>query len=1172
MTPPSVRGARAHTGRIPDDEEQLSFDLDALAAPRDLRVELRAGEPASRPGSSGPGIATPLDAVRVADLLGRPRPTPEQVAVIEAPVAPLLVVAGAGSGKTETMAARVVHLIATGRAAPQEILGLTFTRKAAAELADRIRVRLSALARKGFGLTDPHAVQQVTVSTYHAYAASLLTDHGVRLGLDGSTRLLGEAGAWQLVDDLVERWDGPMSAVEAARGTVVDAVLALAGECSEHLVELDAVDAELASIIDRVGELPATLGGAAPGRPAAPVRTVLNKLAARRQLLPLTAAYQRRKRELGVLDFGDQLALAARLALGVPEVVATERARYRVVLLDEYQDTSHAQLSLLRSLFGSGHPVTAVGDPHQSIYGWRGASAGNLQRFPSDFPAMDPVGGEQRDAAVTQLATSWRNDEAILAAANAVAGPLRLPASWAPHAPSVEVPPLRARDGAATGSVDVHWVATVEEEAVAVADFIENHWRAGSSTAVLCRARSQFPLVEAALRVRGLPVEVVGLGGLLHVPEVADLRATLEVVHDASRGDALMRLLTGAAWRIGAADLDALGAWARVVHRQSVASSGASSGRGGRVAVPEAAEELSLAAALDDLPPPDWCGPGDETLSPAGRERLGRLAEVLRHLRGRTGLPLPDLVLETERALLLDIEVAARPGCRPASARVNLDAFVDVAATFAETGDRPGLGPFLAWLAAAETEERGLEAPLGEVRTDAVQVLTVHAAKGLEWDAVAVPGMVEGTFPTGHAGRSPGRSTGWLTAGVSPALPFPLRGDVDSLPHWRVSAAGSQQELARVLEEFTEDCGAHEVAEERRLAYVALTRARSALLLSGAVWGDGSRPRRPSRFLAEVAGLAEESVPAITVSGWAQVEDGETNPRESLTRAVGWPVDPLGERRPAVEAAAALVDEAATLGGEAGAGATTGQAARRPDEWADEWSDEWADEVEALLAERDAGRSGRREVALPGHLSASAAVVLARDPGLLADRLRRPMPSEPSPATRRGSTFHAWLEQRFASAALVDVDELPGAADDLLDQAPDQVALDDLQRAFLASEWADLTPYAVEVSVETPVAGVMLRGRIDAVFRRPGSSTGEADRWDVVDWKTGSPTSDPAERTARAVQLAVYRLAWSALAGISPDQVGAAFFYAATGETVRPVDLLGADDLAALIAGAVGEG
>jgi DNA helicase-2/ATP-dependent DNA helicase PcrA len=164
----------------------------------------------------------------------------------------------------------------------------------------------------------------------------------------------------------------------------------------------------------------------------------------------------------------------------------------------------------------------------------------------------------------------------------------------------------------------------------------------------------------------------------------------------------------------------------------------------------------------------------------------------------------------------------------------------------------------------------------------------------------------------------------------------------------------------------------------------------------------------------------------------------------------------------------------------------------------------------------------------------------------------------PQPQARRGSAFHAWLERRFVSAALVDLDELPGAADD----ADADADLEELQRHFLASPWAALTPEAVEVAVETPVAGVVVRGRIDAVFRY---ETPQGPRWDVVDWKTGRSPRGLAEQRARAVQLALYRLAWSRLEDVPVEHVGAAFFHAATGETVRPVELLDETALTALI-------
>ena len=737
------------------------------------------------------------------------------------------------------------------------------------------------------------------------------------------------------------------------------------------------------------------------------------------------------------------------------------------------------------------------------------------------------------------------------------------------------MPALGGRPGAGPGEVLAAWHATTDDEVRWVAEVVEARWRAGQpgatstgmpvveapTAAVLCRTRAQFPFVEAALRARGLPVEVVGLGGLLHVAEVAELRAALEVLHDPSRGDALVRLLAGPAVRLGPRDLEALALWSQELVR-----------RWGRAPAPtltETTHDASIVEALDELPPQGWRARSGQELSDAGRARLERLGSTLRELRGRTALALPDLVAEVERALLIDVEVTARPGVRPATARAHLDAFLEVAAGFAEAGQgRPGagrggasLGGFLAWLAAADERERGLDAPLTQVRPDAVQVLTVHAAKGLEWDVVAVPGLVEGTFPTGNTRGASLTSFGWL-AGSFGALPYPLRGDAPRLPQWPHEAARSQADLAGSFEEFRRLARAHEVDEERRLAYVAVTRARSVLALSGAVWGEGSTPRSPSRFLEEVAALAREgSGPGgVRISTWSEPpDDGAVNPRDTQPTAQ-WPVDPLGEAREGIEEAAAMVR--AFLSASAPAVAGGADDGPLPEEDLDELVAGWDREAGLLLAEREAGRSGAVRVELPAHLSASKVVALAADPQAFADRLRRPLPQPPQPHARRGSAFHAWLERRFGSAALVDLEELPGAADD----AETDVDLEELQRRFLAGEWAGRTPEAVEVAVETPVAGVVVRGRIDAVFRY---ETPDGPRWDVVDWKTGRPPRGLGEQRARAVQLALYRLAWSRLQGVPVEHVSAAFFHAATGETVRPVELLDETALTALLAARV---
>ena len=541
-----------------------------------------------------PGIR--WSAVDLADALGQAhRPTPEQAEVIEAPLRPLLVVAGAGSGKTETMAARVVWLVANGLVRPDEVLGLTFTRKAAGELSERLAARLTTLRETGLWTPEAEhgaaALDDVpTVSTYHAYAGRIVREHGLRLGVEPESRLLTEAAAWQVAHEAVVAWDGPMDGVEKAESTVTTAVVDLAGEMAEHLVDADALAAHLDEVVATLEAVPK---GEGTRKRSHPMRGVVGVLRERAAVVPLVRSYHALKRSRDAMDFADQMALAARIATLVPQVGAAERGRFKAVLLDEFQDTSEAQLQLLRALFVAGGepvPVTAVGDPHQSIYGWRGASSTTLDRFRTDFR------DDAEPARVLHLSTSWRNDRAVLDAANVVAGPLRATSR-------VEVRPLAAREGAGPGHVAVARLTTIEDEARHVAAWVRARLgRPGRRTAaVLCRKRSQFDPVIDALEAAGVPYEVVGLGGLLHMPEVADLVALLHVVQDPTRGDRLMRLLTGPSCRLGAADLDGLGAWSRVRQRAGRRERGAD-------LAPDASERASIVEALDDLPPATWVG------------------------------------------------------------------------------------------------------------------------------------------------------------------------------------------------------------------------------------------------------------------------------------------------------------------------------------------------------------------------------------------------------------------------------------------------------------------------------------------------------------------------------------------------------------------------------------
>lgn len=1104
---------------------------------------------------------TPAELAR---LLRQPEPTAEQAQVISAPLDPGVVIAGAGSGKSETMASRVVWLVANGHIRPEQILGLTFTRKATAELAERVRKRLEQL-RVTEQLPDELLDGEPTISTYNSYAGRIVADHALREAIEPTSRLLSEGQSWQLAARIVGEYDGPMDHITVGADTVTRRVLDLAGQISDHLTTTEQVRGIGRWLRAAVEEL--------PKKPTVPTRNLLSAQLRREQLLPLVERYIHTKHTREVMDFGDQMSLAARIAQNHPEVGLIERGRFRVVLLDEYQDTSHAQLVLLRALFGEGHPVTAVGDPCQSIYGWRGAIAANLTNFPQDFPA-----GPGRSATVRRLATSFRNGEKILEVAKRISEPLRTE--------SADVPVLHpgpARRGRGTvltglfsGQVDeAEWVADQLHRLVharpgepgsaeTAPDF--QPWPEGESgsgedggispgdIAVLCRKRSQFPPLREALEARGIPVEVVGLGGLMLVPEVRDIIATLRVVHDASAGNELARLLTGPRWRIGPRDLAALGAraaeLARHTRRDLTASGPGTEGEDDvlrRTVLDLTAESGSLVDAVDDP------GPA-ENYSEAAHARIGRLAEELRELRKLVGQPLPDLVIEVERMLGLDIEVGARTGRDPLSARADLDAFVDHAVRFVGNSEDPTLGSFLSYLNAAAERESGLAPGERVGSSDTVKLMTMHAAKGLQWPVVVVPGVSGGgnapVFPTRLS-----RGDMWIQG--EHLLPYRLRGDRRNLPELlAVDKKG--------IDDFKEAEEERHRKEERRLAYVAVTRASFALLCSGHWWGrDAASERGPSEFLEEIREACDAG--AGTVVHWEPRPDPDAeNPHEDEEGSAPWPPeedqdpaagDPSDRRSEVLDGAARVEKARARLltGKDPAEGIMPPAGLRRRLQG-------WERDTELLLAHRRSEGSrpggGPVQVELPDHLSVSSMVWLARDPAALARQIRRPLPRPPAPHTRRGTAFHGWLEERFGQGATL-LDELPGAADETAGEDEDLL---ELQRAFEESEWGRRVPIEVEVPFETIIGDRLVRGRMDAVFH--DTDTG---RYDVVDWKTGQPPSTAAERRAVGVQLAAYRLAWADLQGVALEEVRAAFHYVRANETVRPTDLLDRDGLRALL-------
>ncbi|MGW4387240.1 UvrD-helicase domain-containing protein [Streptomyces sp. NPDC004685] len=1210
------------------------------------------------------------DPEQLKELLGIPF-TPEQTACITAPPAPQVIVAGAGSGKTTVMAARVVWLVGTGQVAPEQVLGLTFTNKAAGELAERVR---KALIKAG--VTDPDAIDpdnppgEPVISTYHAFAGRLLTDHGLRIGLEPTARLLADATRFQLAARVLREAPGPYPALTRSFADLVSDLLTLDGELAEHLVrpdELRAYDTRLLHTLE--------------GRKLtnADLRKVPEAAAARLDLTGLVTRYREAKRARDLLDFGDQIALSATLARTRPEVGAILRDEFRVVLLDEYQDTSVAQRILLAGLFGAGtgHPVTAVGDPCQAIYGWRGASVANLDDFPEHFADTDG-----RPATRFSLSENRRSGGRLLELANGLAQPLR-----ALHA-GVEA--LRPAPGAERdGIVRCALLRTHAEEIDWLGDSLAHLVRTGTAPgeiAVLCRTATDFAAIQGALVARDIPVDVVGLSGLLHLPEVADLVAVCEVLQDPGANASLVRLLTGPRWRIGPRDLALLGRRARLLVAHA---------RGGdddpdrrlaeAVEGTDPSEVISLADALDTFLETPLDEPGDDRLpfSPEARVRFARLATELRDLRRSLADPLMDVLHRVLAVTGLEVELAASPHALAARRRETLSNFLDIAASFAANDSSASLLAFLGFLRTAAQYEKGLDnaLPGGE---NTVKVLTAHKSKGLEWDVVAVPGLVTGTFPSAQ-----GREK-WTAQ--SKVLPHELRGDAATLPD--IEAWDSKG-----MKAFHEEMKEHQRTEELRLGYVTYTRPRTLLLGSGHWWGPAQkRPRGPSDFLQALydhcaAGHGE-------IEAWAdEPEEDEENPAlQEASAEHAWPLPLDDEAMARRRAAAATVlahletpadadahshemghpvtytdpdwlappDEEALYEGEPPyeegppyedeplyeEGDFVGSREDGPGPDWDEWDDwdalpharptlphptgtptheqpaadaphsdphshpddarptrrarhtpthplaaiphpttpqdadtrphsapastgaaptvpperhrptpeetrtlaSWDRDLDALTGELLRSRQAVRDVPLPTTLTASQLLHLAADPDGFAQELARPMPRPPQPAARRGTRFHAWVESRFEELRLpmLDPEELPGSEADIADERD----LEALKEAFDSTPYADRTPYRVETPFQLAIAGRVIRGRIDAVYKE---GEGDDTTYEIVDWKT------TRGRTADPLQLAVYRLAWAEQHGLAPEAVKATFVYVRDGETVTPRDLPGRAEMERLL-------
>ena len=1000
--------------------------------------------------------------------------SPEQLNAICAPLEPQVIVAGAGTGKTTVMAARVVWLVGTGQVRAEQVLGLTFTRKAAAELGGRI---CHALERADLASRDETEGGEM-VLTYDAFAARLVREHGLRLGIEADARLLSGASRFRVAARAVAEHPLPLEHLSRlSPRQLPERVLALDAALESYLATPAQVREFSLRARARFEKAPLWRGS--------PTKAVLEALGAideRLELLELVETYRELKRRLGLVEFADQQAQAVELARSFPVVGATLRQRFRVVLLDEYQDTSSAQAILLRALFsgadtasGRGFPVTAVGDPNQAIYGWRGAAASNILGFPTHFP-----GATGEPAKEFTLTINRRSGSRILEVGNALAEPLTRNRGG-----GVE---LRPGEGAPDGKVRVLCFDTLAEELDWLATDVTARHAEGTAwrdIAVLTRRNDVLTSVWEHLREHDVPVEIVGIGGLLRLPEIAPVVATLKVLADPLANAEVAGLLTGERWRLGLADLAALARRARelVPGKNTKEPLSLPEELTELVSRTDPAREISLLDAVND--------PGGAAISDEGRARLERFASELADLRKHLDEPVPELVRRVISRLGLEAEQLVR-GDTSQLARFNA-----ACSTYPDIDGDGSLAGLLAWLDAEEEHGDALERAT-PTAVDSVKLLTVHRAKGLEWHTVYLPALSEGVFP------GTDRTGNWSTN--SRLLPAPLRGDADSIPQL---ADYSKRGIDTYREELKQE---HRLSEDR-LAYVAVTRAKRLLVVSAHAWAPGlKRIRVRSRYFEDAAALHE---------GSTKLSPPEENPQPTAARTAAWPV-PITDRAAATARAAALVRQAreVIVSGEDETGWVwgSGVASAAEQERIAAW-----DRDAAFLAEQLTRRTSRN-LTLPAGLTATALMELRKNPAGFAERLARRMPREPKRSARLGERFHEWVMERFSLS--------PGFDELDFRVHAEEPGLERLKRAFEASQFANRTPLGIEVPFLLCWESLVLRGRIDAVF----PSDDPAFDALVIDWKIGDTDADP-------LQLAIYRQAWAEAHGLEPERVATAFYH-----------------------------
>ena len=710
---------------------------------------------------------------------------PEQLDAVTHGEGPLLIVAGAGTGKTQVLTRRIAWLIATKRARPEEILGLTFTDKAAAEMEARV------------DLLVPYGFVGATLSTFHAFCDRLVREHAVELGLTSQLRVETPA---EILVFLRER----LFELGLERFLPLgnpDAHLRALVACFDRARDEDVTPEAYAAFARR-------LAAEAGGDPARRDRAEAELEKARAY-----GAYQQLLLENGRVDFGSQISLALRLLRERAYLRRELQERYRHVLVDEFQDTNHVQFELVRLLAGGSRNLTVVGDDDQSIYRFRGAKVENLLGFLDAFPG----------ARVLLLRHNYRSGQRILDLAHRLIqanNPERLEARL-----GYDKRLVASRGIEATVEHRAFASASDEAETVAaeIAAALQSGERRARDFAVLARAHSSLDPFALALKSAGVRFRRVGLRGLYARPEVHLCLNALRTLADPDDGAATYLALGDPLFGADPVDLARLGAAARRSHRGLLA--------------------LATEAAA-----------GTSGLADPTREAIRRFADLHRRLAASAlRRPTAEVLYEfvTESGLLGTL--AADDSAEAAERVLNLNRLFSIVTRVGPLLRQDRVAQFMGHLDLLIEMGDDPAAAALESEEDAVHLLTVHNAKGLEFPVVYLVHLVEGRFPRFRQGDP---------------LPFP--------PELRKGVADDDAEHYR---------------EERRLFYVGMTRARDRLVLAHAADYGGRRPHKPSRFVIEALDLPSPPKGGAAASALESIARYAPVPEESAPEIAPLPPD-----------------------------------------------------------------------------------------------------------------------------------------------------------------------------------------------------------------------------------------------------------------------------------------